>query len=108
MVVQFHPKTVISHIILLFISREDSTNPTILAKTKPNACVDEPFGPYIAPYSTRKLRHLTHTSDSGPQSPAPHRAFAALRTPGFAIYLLGSAVAMMADSIDHVISSWMI
>jgi MFS family permease len=51
---------------------------------------------------------LTHTSDSGPQSPAPHRAFAALRTPGFAIYLLGSAVAMMADSIEHVISYWMI
>src|SRR6267154_1039630 len=35
MVVQFHPKTVISHIIRLFIAREDRTNPTILAKTKP-------------------------------------------------------------------------
>jgi MFS family permease len=43
--------------------------------------------------------------DTVPQS---RRPFAALRTPGFAIYLLGSAVAMMADSIEHVISYWMI
>jgi MFS family permease len=57
------------------------------------------------PRIIRKLRHLIKSPDSGPQ---PHRAFAALHTPGFAIYLLGSAVAMMADSIEHVISYWMI
>src|SRR5215218_4072673 len=53
----------------------------------------------------RKLRHLMNSSDSAAQS---RRPFAALRTPGFAVYLLGSALAMMADSIEHVISYWMI
>jgi MFS family permease len=38
----------------------------------------------------------------------PHRAFAALHAPGYAGYLIGSAVAMMADAIEHVISYWMI
>jgi MFS family permease len=36
------------------------------------------------------------------------RAFAALGHAGFRPYLLYSAVAMMADSIEHVISYWMI
>ena len=38
----------------------------------------------------------------------PHRAFAALSAPGYAAYLIGSSVAMMADAIEHVISYWMI
>jgi len=38
----------------------------------------------------------------------PHQAFAALRQPGYAAYLFGSSVAMMADSIEHVISYWII
>ena len=38
----------------------------------------------------------------------PHRAFAALYAPGYGAYLIGSAVAMMADAIEHVISYWMI
>ncbi|HEX4926894.1 MAG TPA: MFS transporter [Burkholderiales bacterium] len=38
-----------------------------------------------------------------PNSP---RAFAALRQPVFRAYFLGAAVAMMADSIEHVISYW--
>jgi MFS family permease len=42
-----------------------------------------------------------------PQTEAP-RAFAALRHRGYSFYLLGSAMAMGADSIEHVISYWMI
>jgi MFS family permease len=41
-------------------------------------------------------------------SPQPHRAFAALRQPGYGAYLGGTMLAMMADSIEHVISYWMI
>jgi MFS family permease len=37
-----------------------------------------------------------------------HRAFAALRQPGYGAYLGGTMLAMMADSIEHVISYWMI
>jgi MFS family permease len=43
-------------------------------------------------------------SESQPQ----HRAFAALRAPGFGIYLVGSMLAMMADAIEHVISYWIV
>ena len=38
----------------------------------------------------------------------PYRAFAALRVPGYGAYVIGNAVAMMADAIEHVISYWMI
>jgi MFS family permease len=38
----------------------------------------------------------------------PHRAFAALRQPGYAPYLTGTMLAMMADSVEHVISYWII
>lgn len=37
-----------------------------------------------------------------------HRAFAALRQPGYGGYLGGTMLAMMADSVEHVISYWMI
>jgi MFS family permease len=36
------------------------------------------------------------------------RSFAALRDRGFLIYFLTSAVAMMADSVEHVISYWVV
>ena len=41
---------------------------------------------------------------------APHdtRSYAALRHPASRAYLVGAALAMMADSIEHVISYWMI
>lgn len=39
---------------------------------------------------------------------APPRSFAALRHAGFRAYFAGTAIAMMADSIEHVISYWMI
>jgi MFS family permease len=45
------------------------------------------------------------TKDAALSSPA---AFAALRHRGFRAYFLTSALAMMADSIEHVISYWII
>jgi len=55
---------------------------------------------------------VTTTTPSQPatsgQPAAPHRAFAALHAPGYAVYLIGSALAMLADSIEHVISYWMV
>ena len=48
-------------------------------------------------------------SNSPKQSAEPkHKSFAALRHPDCRIYLLGAAVAMMADNIEHVISYWII
>ena len=44
---------------------------------------------------------------TSPISPAPaQRSFAALRHPGFRAYFIGSALAMAADNIEHVISYW--
>src|SRR5262249_14260864 len=37
---------------------------------------------------------------------APPRSFAALRHPGFRRYFVTTALAMMADNIEHVISYW--
>jgi MFS family permease len=50
------------------------------------------------------------TTVANPQAarPRPHQAFSALRQPGYGAYLIGSMLAMMADSIEHVISYWMI
>ena len=47
---------------------------------------------------------------NGPDSTRtrPQISFAALRHPHSRAYLLGSALAMMADSIEHVISYWII
>ena len=44
---------------------------------------------------------------SGPIPAAPQKSFAALRHPGFRVYFVFSALAMMADNIEHVISYWM-
>jgi MFS family permease len=38
--------------------------------------------------------------------PAAPQSFAALRHPGYRAYFAGSALAMMADSVEHVISYW--
>jgi MFS family permease len=46
----------------------------------------------------------SHASVRSPA--APPQSFAALRHPGYRIYFIGSALAMMADSIEHVISYW--
>ena len=42
------------------------------------------------------------------QSVEKPKSFAALRNKGARAYLLGSALVMMADSIEHVISYWVI
>jgi len=41
-------------------------------------------------------------------APKPHQSFAALRHGGFRPYLIYSTMAMMADSIEHVISYWVV
>ena len=45
------------------------------------------------------------TPNAGPTPPP--QSFAALRLPGYRAYFLTSALAMMADSVEHVISYWM-
>ena len=45
---------------------------------------------------------------SSTSAAVPHIAFAALRHRGFRAYFLLSALAMMADNIEHVISYWVI
>lgn len=42
------------------------------------------------------------------QSPPDTRSYAALRHPASRMYLIGAALAMTADSIEHVISYWII
>src|SRR5262249_23195735 len=49
---------------------------------------------------------LSTVTKDQPQQTTPHRAFAALSAPGYGIYLFASMLAMMADSIEHVISYW--
>ena len=49
----------------------------------------------------------TATDSSGALPVAP-ASFAALRHPGFRMYFLGTATAMLADNIEHVISYWVI
>jgi len=47
-------------------------------------------------------------NDLQPPAAAAHQSFAALRHPGYRAYCLSMAGAMMADSIEHVISYWVI
>jgi len=47
-----------------------------------------------------------NASTSAPTAPSRPVSFAALRHPGFRAYFLLSALAMMADNIEHVISYW--
>ena len=44
--------------------------------------------------------------DTPTPTPVPHLSFAALRHPGYRAYFITSALAMMADNIEHVISYW--
>ena len=48
------------------------------------------------------------SSPHGQAATVPPQSFAALRHPGYRAYFVGSALAMMADSIEHVISYWII
>ncbi|WP_395683609.1 MFS transporter [Dokdonella sp.] len=47
-----------------------------------------------------------NASTSAPTAPTRPASFAALRHPGFRAYFLLSALAMMADNVEHVISYW--
>ena len=49
---------------------------------------------------------MNQPHDRGMDSAIPHQSFAALRHPGFRAYFIAGALAMMADSIEHVISYW--
>jgi len=49
---------------------------------------------------------LSDPHHGGRPPAAPPQSFAALRHPGYRAYFFGSALAMMADSIEHVISYW--
>jgi hypothetical protein len=55
--------------------------------------------------STNILSTATGRSSAPPVARA---SFAALRHPGFQMYFLGTATAMLADNIEHVISYWAI
>ena len=47
------------------------------------------------------------TARAPSSAPVAHKSFAALRHPAFRIYFAVSALSMMADNIEHVISYWM-
>jgi MFS family permease len=46
------------------------------------------------------------TASTASGGSGPPQSFAALRLPGYRAYLFGNALAMMADSIEHVITYW--
>ena len=48
---------------------------------------------------------MTDSLRRGEPSPPP-QSFAALRHPGYRAYFIAAALAMMADSVEHVISYW--
>jgi MFS family permease len=58
--------------------------------------------------SSPKKPDLTATDRALREAESSHRSFAALRDGGFRQYFLYSALAMMADSIEHVISYWVV
>jgi len=51
---------------------------------------------------------LSTAADQGVPPPPAHASFAALRHPGFQMYFIATALAMLADNIEHVISYWVI
>lgn len=51
---------------------------------------------------------MSDAANKGAQPAHAKRSFAALRHGGFRMYYVGAMLAMMADSIEHVISYWMI
>ncbi len=50
--------------------------------------------------------HEVAPAQKPPAPPSPPRSFAALRQPAFRNFLIGSALAMAADNVEHVISYW--
>jgi MFS family permease len=49
---------------------------------------------------------LAHPQEGAAPPPVSHLSFAALRHPGYRVYFVTTALAMMADNIEHVISYW--
>lgn len=49
---------------------------------------------------------MAETAGAASPPHAPKPSFAALRHPGFRVFVLGSAAAMLADNVEHVISYW--
>jgi MFS family permease len=58
--------------------------------------------PNFAPQNRQE--NLLSTASAAPG--APRQSFTALRHPAYRAYLAGNALAMMADSIEHVITYW--
>jgi len=51
---------------------------------------------------------LARPQESAAPPAVPRLSFAALRHPGYRVYFVTTALAMMADNIEHVISYWVI
>jgi MFS family permease len=51
---------------------------------------------------------MSESPGAAPARATPRRSFAALRHPGYRRYFVATALAMMGDSTEHVISYWMI
>jgi hypothetical protein len=51
---------------------------------------------------------LSTAVDQSDPVPAARTSFAALRHPGFQMYFIATALAMLADNIEHVISYYVI
>ena len=51
---------------------------------------------------------MATAADPNPSTDVAETSFAALRHPGFQIYFVATAAAMLADNIEHVISYWVI
>ena len=51
---------------------------------------------------------MATAADPSASPPATHASFAALRHPGFQMYFVATAAAMLADNIEHVITYWVI
>ena len=51
---------------------------------------------------------MATAADQSVPPPPAHASFAALRHPGFQMYFIATASAMLADNIEHVISYWVI
>ncbi|HEY2403690.1 MAG TPA: hypothetical protein VGI23_25275, partial [Steroidobacteraceae bacterium] len=48
----------------------------------------------------------TATTPDTPTPPVASASFAAFRNSGFRMYFIGTATAMLADNVEHVISYW--
>ncbi len=58
--------------------------------------------------NSQPAQNPEHSGGKPETAPAKPPSFAALRHPGARAYLIGASLAMMADSVEHVISYWII